>query len=278
METLAEHACFGGTQGFYRHVSTACAGPMRFGVFVPDSAKKRRAPAVLALAGLTCSEETFAIKAGAQRVAANLGLVLVTPDTSPREPVLPGDRESWDFGQGAGFYVNATQAPWAQHYRMFDYIADELPTLLDAQFAIDPARIGVMGHSMGGHGALVAALRRPDRFKSCSAFAPIAAPTQCPWGHKAFANYLGPDRAAWAAWDASALMQTKPFAGEILVDQGLADKFLAEQLMPEKLEDAARSRGQRLKLRRHAGYDHGYFFIQSFVAEHLAHHADALAP
>lgn len=276
METLAEHACFGGTQGFYRHASAVCAGPMRFGVFVPDCAKKGRAPTVLALAGLTCSEETFAVKAGAQRAAAELGLVLVTPDTSPREPVLPGDREAWDFGQGAGFYVNATQEPWAKHYRMFDYIADELPALLAAQFAVDLGCMGVMGHSMGGHGALVAALRRPDRFKSCSAFAPIAAPALCPWGHKAFSNYLGPDRDAWAAWDANALMRSKPFAGEILVDQGLADKFLAEQLMPEKLEDAARIGGQRLKLRRHAGYDHGYFFIQSFVADHLAHHAGAL--
>jgi len=277
METLAEHACFGGTQGFYRHASSACAAPMRFGVFVPDSAKKRPAPAVLALAGLTCSEETFAIKAGAQRVAAELGLALVTPDTSPREPELPGDRAAWDFGQGAGFYVDATREPWAKHYRMFDYISDELPALLAAHFPVDAARIGVTGHSMGGHGALVAALRRPDRFKSCSAFAPIAAPAQCPWGHKAFSNYLGSERRAWDAWDASALMRAKPFAGDILVDQGLADKFLAEQLMPEKLEEAARDGGQRLSLRRHAGYDHGYFFIQSFVADHLAHHAARLA-
>ena len=272
METLATHACFGGTQGFYRHASAACAGPMRFAAFVPPHAAGARLPAVVALAGLTCTEETFAIKAGAQRVAAELGLVLVMPDTSPREPALPGDRETWDFGQGAGFYVDATQAPWQAHYRMFTYVVDELPDLLASRFPVDPDRMGVMGHSMGGHGALVAALRRPDRFRSCSAFAPIAAPAQCPWGHKAFAGYLGPDRTAWAAYDACELMRAKPFAREILVDQGLADKFLSEQLRPELLENAAKASGQKLTVRRQAGYDHGYFFIQSFVADHLAHH------
>jgi S-formylglutathione hydrolase len=276
METLATHACFGGTQGFYRHASLACAGPMRFAVFVPPHAPGAKLPAVFALAGLTCTEETFAIKAGAQRIAAELGVVLAMPDTSPREPVLPGDRDSWDFGQGAGFYVDATEAPWQPHYRMFSYIADELPDLVAANFPVDPLRIGVMGHSMGGHGALVAALRRPDRFRSCSAFAPIAAPTQCPWGHKAFGGYLGPDRAAWAAYDACELIRAKPFAREILVDQGLADKFLAEQLRPDLLEEAAKASGQKLTLRRHAGYDHGYFFIQSFVADHLRHHSRQL--
>jgi S-formylglutathione hydrolase len=245
---------------------------MRFAAFVPPHAAGARLPAVVALAGLTCTEETFAIKAGAQRVAAELGLVLVMPDTSPREPALPGDRETWDFGQGAGFYVDATQAPWQAHYRMFTYVVDELPDLLASRFPVDPDRMGVMGHSMGGHGALVAALRRPDRFRSCSAFAPIAAPAQCPWGHKAFAGYLGPDRTAWAAYDACELMRAKPFAREILVDQGLADKFLSEQLRPELLENAAKASGQKLTVRRQAGYDHGYFFIQSFVADHLAYH------
>jgi S-formylglutathione hydrolase len=276
METLAAHACFGGTQSFHRHDSAACAGPMRFGIYVPPHAPGARLPAVLALAGLTCTEETFAIKAGAQEAAARLGLILVTPDTSPRAPDLPGDSESWDFGRGAGFYIDATQAPWSAHYRMFAYATEELPALIEANFPVDPARWGVTGHSMGGHGALVAALRRPDRFKSCSAFAPISAPTRCPWGRKAFAGYLGADETAWAAYDASALMRARPFAGEILVDQGLADKFLTEQLMPERLEEAAAAGGQKLRLRRHAGYDHGYFFIQSFVAEHLAHHARAL--
>jgi S-formylglutathione hydrolase len=245
---------------------------MRFSVFVPPQACSAPVPAVFALAGLTCTEETFAIKAGAQRAAAELGLALVMPDTSPREPVLPGDRESWDFGQGAGFYVDATQAPWSANYRMFGYVTDELPEAVARSFPIDMSRLGIMGHSMGGHGALVAALRRPDRFGSCSAFAPISAPSDCPWGVKAFTNYLGPDRAAWADYDASALMRRRPFAREILVDQGLADKFLAEQLMPERLEAAAKASGQKLTVRRHAGYDHGYFFIQSFVADHLAHH------
>lgn len=276
METLASHACFGGVQSFHRHDSAACAGPMRFGVYVPPHAPGARLPVVLALAGLTCTEETFAIKAGAQGIAARLGLILVTPDTSPRAPDLPGDSDSWDFGRGAGFYVDATRAPWAAHYRMFAYVTEELPALIDAHFPADPARWGVTGHSMGGHGALVSALRRPDRFKSCSAFAPIAAPMDCPWGQKAFSNYLGPERTAWAAYDASALMRAKPFAGEILVDQGLADKFLAEQLRPERLEEAAAASGQKLRVRRHDGYDHGYFFIQSFVGEHLAHHARAL--
>jgi S-formylglutathione hydrolase len=276
METLATHACFGGTQSFHRHASAACAGPMRFSAFVPPHSPGAKLPVVLALAGLTCTEETFAIKAGAQRIAAELGLVLVMPDTSPREPALPGDRDAWDFGQGAGFYVDATQAPWNAHYRMFGYVTDELPALVAANFPVDPDRLGVMGHSMGGHGALVSALRRPDRFKSCSALAPISAPTQCPWGLKAFAGYLGPDRAAWAAYDACELMRAKPFAREILVDQGLADKFLAEQLRPDLLEAAAKAGGQKLALHRHEGYDHGYFFIQSFVAGHLAHHARQL--
>jgi S-formylglutathione hydrolase len=276
VETLSEHACFGGVQGFYRHVSEVCGGPMRFGVFVPDAARERRLPALFWLSGLTCTEETFAIKAGAQRIASELGIVLVTPDTSPREPQLPGDRESWDFGQGAGFYVDATERPWNGHYRMFSYVTRELPALIDAHFPTDPTRRGVSGHSMGGHGALVAALRRPDVFRSCSAFAPIAAASDCPWGHKALGHYLGSDRSAWAGWDASALMRAQPFPQEILVDQGLADRFLDEQLKPHLLEAAAAASGQRLMLRRHAGYDHGYYFVQSFIADHLAHHARQL--
>lgn len=276
MEVLAEHACFGGTQGFYRHASQACAGPMRFAVFLPPQAKTARVPVLFYLAGLTCTEETFPIKAGAQGAAAALGLALVASDTSPREPSLPGDRDAWDFGQGAGFYVDATQAPWAAHYRMFTYVTEELPALIGRHFPVDGARRGVFGHSMGGHGALVAALRRPDVFRSVSAFAPIASPSRVPWGIKAFAGYLGEDRAPWAAYDACELLRAGPLPSEILVDQGLADKFLVEQLKPERLEAAALAAGQRLGLRRHAGYDHSYWFIQSFVAEHLAHHARVL--
>jgi len=277
LTTRSEHVCFGGTQGFYQHASAQCAAPMRFAVYVPPSGREQRLPAVYCLAGLTCTEETFTIKAGAQRIAAELGLILVMPDTSPREPTLPGDREHWDFGQGAGFYLDATEAPWSAHYRMFSWISEELPAFIDAHFPTDSSRRGICGHSMGGHGALVSALRRPDVFHSCSAFAPIAAPSECPWGHKAFGHYLGADRTRWADYDASVLMRNAPFPREILVDQGLADSFLSEQLQPERLEAAAAESGQVLKLRRHTGYDHGYYFIQSLVADHLRHHARQLA-
>jgi S-formylglutathione hydrolase len=263
-------------QGFYAHDSQACAGRMRFGVYLPPQARDRQVPALTYLAGLTCTEETFAIKAGAQRVAAELGLALVTPDTSPRAPALPGDRDAWDFGQGAGFYVDATEPPWSQCYRMFSYVTQELPSLIEDRFPIARDRRGVFGHSMGGHGALICALKRPDRFKTVSALAPIAAPSQVPWGEKAFTGYLGSDRAAWRDWDASALVQRKPFAGTILIDQGLADQFLSTQLKLGFFEAACAASGQALALRRHAGYDHGYFFIQSFVADHLKHHAERL--
>jgi S-formylglutathione hydrolase len=276
VETLSEHACWGGVQGFYAHESATCAGRMKFGVFLPPQARAGKVPALIYLAGLTCTEETFAIKAGAQRVAAELGLALVTPDTSPRAVALPGDRDAWDFGQGAGFYVDATQAPWAQSYRMFSYVTAELPAVVEQRFALARDRRGIFGHSMGGHGALVCALKRPDRFKTVSALAPICAPSEVPWGEKAFAGYLGPDRAAWRDWDASALVQRKPFPGTILIDQGLADQFLAVQLKPGFFEAACAASGQALTLRRHAGYDHGYYFIQSFVADHLKHHAAGL--
>jgi S-formylglutathione hydrolase len=233
-------------------------------------------PALFYLAGLTCTEETFAIKAGAQRVAAELGLALVTPDTSPRATALPGDRDVWDFGQGAGFYVDATEAPWSSCYRMFSYVTEELPGVIAQRFPVVPDRCGVFGHSMGGHGALVCALKRPQRFKTVSALAPIAAPSQVPWGEKAFAAYLGPERAAWRDYDATELMRRKKFPGPILIDQGLADQFLAVQLKPELFEAACAASGQALTLRRHAGYDHGYYFIQTFVADHLKHHAAGL--
>lgn len=218
------------------------------------------------------------IKAGAQRFAQQHGLMLVAPDTSPRGAGLPGETDSWDFGAGAGFYLDATQEPWQRHYRMYSYIVDELFGLVTSELPGDPARAGIFGHSMGGHGALVLALRNPGKFRSVSAFAPIAHPVDCPWGHKAFGNYLGPDREAWKRYDATELMRTsrQPFPGGILVDQGLADQFLASQLRPEAFEAACRDAGQPLELRRHAGYDHGYYFISTFMEEHMAFHAKAL--
>lgn len=278
LETLAEHGCFGGRQGFYSHASREIGLPMRLAVFVPPQAKGgNKLPVVTYLAGLTCTEETFPIKAGAQRVAAELGLILVAPDTSPRGTDIPGQADSWDFGVGAGFYLDATQAPWAQHWRMGSYVTKELPALIGTHFPADLTRQGIFGHSMGGHGALVSALRNPGQYRSLSALAPIAAPSQCPWGEKAFTGYLGPDKAGWAQYDATELLKANgPFPGEILIDQGLDDKFLAEQLHPHLFEAAAKQAGQRLTLRRHDGYDHGYFFIQSFIEDHLRHHHKTL--
>lgn len=278
---LSEHACFGGVQRFYEHASREIGLPMRFSVFLPAQATQGPVPAVMYLAGLTCNEETFMVKAGAQRVAAELGLALIAPDTSPRGANVPGEADSWDFGVGAGFYLDATQAPWSRHYRMESYLTKELLPLLTNSLPLDAERIGIFGHSMGGHGALTLALRHPGLFKSLSAFAPICAPTQCPWGQKAFSGYLGADESGWASHDATALMTglpRAPYPGGILIDQGLADKFLAEQLHPHLFEAACASVGQPLTLRRHAGYDHGYYFISTFIGDHLAHHARALAP
>ena len=276
LETLGEHRCFGGVQGYYRHESRECGSPMRFSVYRPPAAESGSVPVLYYLAGLTCTEETFAIKAGAQRVAAELGLMLVAPDTSPRVPRIAGDDAAWDFGHGAGFYVDATSEPWSRHYRMYSYVTRELPEVVAASFPARPGARGIFGHSMGGHGALVCALRNPGSYQSLSAFAPIAAPSRCPWGTKAFTGYLGDDRKAWAEYDASELIARQAFPGRILVDQGMADPFLREQLLPEALEMAAREAGQDLELRRHPGYDHGYFFIASFVEDHLRHHAAAL--
>ncbi|MFL6658951.1 MAG: S-formylglutathione hydrolase [Massilia sp.] len=273
LELLSEHACFGGVQRFYRHQSSSIGLPMRFSVFIPPAPAEPTYPAVFYLAGLTCNEETFMTKAGAQRAAAREGLMLIAPDTSPRGANIPGEADAWDLGVGAGFYVDATEAPWSKHYRMFSYIA-ELHALVVAQLNADANRIGIFGHSMGGHGALMLALRRPDLFRSVSAFAPIAAPANCPWGEKAFGAYLGSARATWLRYDASALMseQHTPFPQGILIDQGLADKFLADQLHPERFEAACVQAQQPLELRRHAGYDHGYYFIASFMEEHLRFH------
>ena len=277
MELISSHPCFGGVQRFIRHASHECAGPMRVAVYEPPQASHGAVPVLYYLAGLTCTEETFTIKAGAQRLAAEHGLLLVAPDTSPREPRLPGDDASWDFGQGAGFYVDATQAPWSTHYRMYSYVTRELPELIAREFkTADTSRQSIMGHSMGGHGALVCALRNPQQYRSVSAFAPIVAPSQVPWGHKAFGSYLGADREAWLPYDATYLVQQSPRRGEILIDQGLADKFLAEQLRPELFEEACHRSGQQVQLRRHAGYDHGYYFIQTFMPDHVAWHAAAL--
>jgi S-formylglutathione hydrolase len=276
MKIISEHACFGGTQRFLTHESRECGTEMRFSVYEPPQARKRRVPVLYYLAGLTCTEETFMIKAGAQRLAAELGLMLVAPDTSPRQPRLPGDDASWDFGLGAGFYVDATQMPWAAHYRMYSYVTSELPELMTSSFPALADRQGIFGHSMGGHGALVCALRNPAQYRSLSAFAPISAPMRCPWGHKAFSGYLGPDEDGWRAYDATELVTHAPFHGPILIDQGDADKFLAEQLKPELFAEACRRAGQTLELRMQPGYDHGYYFIQTFMADHLAWHASAL--
>ena len=276
MRIVSEHGCFGGTQRFLAHESRECGAEMRFAVYEPPQARDGRVPVLYYLAGLTCTEETFMIKAGAQRFAAEHGLMLVAPDTSPRQPRLPADDASWDFGLGAGFYVDATQPPWSAHYRMYGYVTRELPELVAANFPADGERQGIFGHSMGGHGALVCALRNPDLYRSVSAFAPIAAPMQCPWGRKAFTGYLGADESAWLDYDASVLVASRPFHSPILIDQGSADKFLVEQLNPDVFADACGRSGQAFDLRMHPGYDHGYYFIQTFMADHLEWHARAL--
>ncbi len=278
LELLSEHGSFGGVQRFYKHASNEIGLPMRFALYLPPQALAgQKVPLLTFLAGLTCTEETFTMKAGAQRTAAELGLALLMPDTSPRGAGVDGEDHHWDFGVGAGFYLDATQAPWSGHWCMESYLVQELLPAVTRAFGLDDRRQGLFGHSMGGHGALTLALRHPGRFASVSAFAPICAPTRCPWGHKAFTGYLGQDESTWGAHDASVLMAQQsgaPYPGGILIDQGLADKFLAEQqLHPEAFEAACARVGQPLSLRRHVGYDHGYYFIASFVDDHLRHHA-----
>ncbi len=279
LELISQHRCFGGTQRYYRHASTEIGLPMRFSVYVPPQAEQGPVPVLFYLAGLTCTEETFMIKAGAQRLAAELGVMLVAPDTSPRGAGVPGEDESWDLGTGAGFYVDATTPAWRDHYRMYSYVTQELHGIVTGgELPGDASRAGIFGHSMGGHGALVLALRNPGKFRSVSAFAPIAAPSQCPWGKKAFGAYLGADESDWAAYDASALMRglQQPFPGGILIDQGDADQFLAEQLYPEVFEAACAAAGQPLTLRRQPGYDHGYYFISTFIEDHIRFHVERL--
>ena len=279
-ETLSEHASFDGVQHFHRHASAQIGLAMRFALYLPPQALAgARVPLLVFLAGLTCTEETFAMKAGAQRLAAELGLALLMPDTSPRGAGVAGEADSWDFGVGAGFYLDATQSPWAANWRMESYLLTELLPQVWAQAPVRQGATGIFGHSMGGHGALTLALRHPGVFKSLSALAPICAPMRCAWGRKAFGGYLGADETAWAAHDDSALMQAQtavPYPQGILIDQGEADKFLAEQLHPDVFEGACAALGQPLTLRRHAGYDHGYYFIASMVDAHLRHHAGQL--
>lgn len=275
--TRAQYRCFGGMVGFYSHPSDRTGTEMRFGVYVPPQAQNARVPTLFYLAGLECTEETFLIKAGAARFAARHGLMLVAPDTSPRGAGVPGEDADWDLGTSAGFYVDATEPPWNKNYRMYSYVTEELPQLVEVNFPARMDRLGIFGHSMGGHGALVIALRQPDRWRSATAFAPIANPASVPWGTKAFNNYLGPKSDLWATYDASLLMAQTRYPGPILVDQGLSDKFLDTQLTPQTLEAAAKMSGQELTVRRHAGYDHSYWFIQTFVADHLEWHARELA-
>jgi len=272
----AGHQCLGGRLGFYSHTSAATGTVMNFGLYLPPQAQSGKVPALYYLAGLTCNEETFLIKSGAIRFAVQWGLALVAPDTSPRGAGIAGEDADGDFGVGAGFYLDATQAPWERNYRMHRYVTQELPALIEADFPVQPGRRGIFGHSMGGHGALTIALRDPDAWRSVSAFAPICNPAAVPWGEKAFSRYLGANRGNWARYDASLLMRERAYPGPILVDQGLDDRFLNSQLQPEALESAARQSGQQLTLRCHAGYDHSYWFVQSFIAEHLAWHARQL--
>lgn len=277
LENLSCQKSFGGWHKRYRHSSSVLGCDMRFSIYLPPQAEQGTPlPVLYWLAGLTCTDETFMHKAGAQRMAAELGLVIVAPDTSPRGPDVPDDAEGgWDFGLGAGFYLNATQQPWARHYQMHDYVVQELPALIEAHFPVSQRR-GISGHSMGGHGALVCALRNPGRYQSVSAFAPITNPLNCPWGEKAFSGYLGENRNSWREWDACALLAEAQERLPILIDQGDNDEFLQTQLHPEALQAQARLHGQQLWLRMQPGYDHSYYFIASFIDDHLRHHTAAL--
>ncbi|CUB04770.1 S-formylglutathione hydrolase [Marinomonas fungiae] len=275
MELLSSTKVSGGWLKRYRHESLSVKGDMVFAIFLPAQAESASVPVLYWLSGLTCTDENFSQKAGAFKKAAELGLAIVMPDTSPRGTDYPGEHESYDFGSGAGFYVNATVAPYSNTYHMYDYVVKELPTLVEEHFPVTDKR-SISGHSMGGHGALICALKNPGRYQSVSAFAPITNPTQCPWGEKAFTGYLGDDREVWKAWDTCELIATASERLPLLVDQGEADNFLEEQLKPEALEQACEKAGHELTLRRQSGYDHSYFFISSFIDDHLAHHAKAL--
>ena len=275
---LSQSLCFGGVQSIHAHEAHETRCTMRFGVFVPPQAADARVPVVYWLSGLTCTEENFIVKAGAQRVAAELGLAIVVPDTSPRGLGIPGEADSYDFGLGAGFYVDATQAPWSEGYRMYSYVSNELRAYVEARFPVDPERVGIFGHSMGGHGALTIALRNPHVYRSVSAFAPIASPMRCPWGEKALTRYLGDARERWRDYDATALVEDRGWSGPpIVVDQGTNDAFLESQLKPRLLQEACDRAGVALDLRWRDGYDHSYYFIATFIEDHLRFHGRALA-
>ncbi|MEH2201517.1 S-formylglutathione hydrolase [Nostoc sp.] len=275
LNLISEYKSFGGKLGFYSHLSSSCNGEMRFAIYQPPQATQKPVPILYFLSGLTCTEENFMVKAGALRYAAEYGLMLVVPDTSPRNSGIAGEDDDWDFGTGAGFYVDATEEPWRKNYQMYSYVVQELPALITANFPTQPDKQGIFGHSMGGHGALVCAMRNPELYKSVSAFAPITAPMGCPWGQKAFSGYLGSNQESWRAYDASELVKQVGYHSLILIDQGTADKFLAEQLMPEVFEQACADVKQPLNLRYQEGYDHSFYFIASFIEDHIRHHAIA---
>ena len=280
LSVVSEQKAFGGVQGVYRHESRETSSEMELSVYVPPGAGDGdgRAPVLYYLSGLTCTQENATTKAGFQRHAAAHGLVVVCPDTSPRGTGYEGEDDDYDFGTGAGFYVDATEAPWSGMYRMDSYVTKELPALVEENFPVDGDRAGIFGHSMGGHGALTAALRNPGRYTSLSAFAPIVAPMQCPWGEKALGGYLGPDRETWRPYDATALIEAgHRFPGTILIDQGTADPFLEEQLKPHLFEEACKAAGQPLTLRMRQGYDHSYYLMATFMEDHVRHHAEALS-
>jgi S-formylglutathione hydrolase len=276
LNLISENRCFDGTVNVYTHQSHGCSGEMRFSVYLPPQAESEQVPVLYFLSGLTCTEENFMAKSGAQQVAAQYGLMLVAPDTSPRNTGIAGEDDDWDLGTGAGFYVDATIEPWSSHYRMYSYIVRELPALIAEHFPVQPEKQGIFGHSMGGHGALVCALKNPQQYKSVSAFAPIAAPMRCPWGQKAFAHYLGSDKETWRAYDASELVLTANYHRPILIDQGTADPFLEQQLLPEVFQQACEKADQPLTLRFQDGYNHSYYFIATFVSDHIRYHAAAL--
>jgi S-formylglutathione hydrolase len=277
LTTISQNKCFGGRQSVFSHASLETRSTMRFGAYLPPQAETARVPVLYWLSGLTCTEENFIVKAGAQRVAAELGLAIIAPDTSPRGLNIPGEADSYDFGVGAGFYVDATQAPWSRAYRMYSYVTQELFEIVSSTFPVDPLRVGIFGHSMGGHGALTIALKNPSRYRSVSAFSPLVSPSRCPWGEKALSGYLGSDREKWREYDATSLIEDRGWNGPtLLVDQGTQDQFLESQLKPELLVEVCKRLGIPLDLRMQQGYDHSYFFISSFIEDHLRFHAENL--